>query len=65
MFDELVIYLAVQGQVAPYYRFSGTGSVTGLLSGILPLSMASPRGTDTQGNPNWTVRIEGEVRLAG
>ncbi len=28
------------------------------------LSMASPRGTTTEGNPNWTVRIEGEVTLS-
>ncbi len=63
MFDELVIYLAVQGQVAPYYRFSGSGSVMGLLSRVLPLNMAYPRSTTTEGNPNWTVRIEGEVTL--
>jgi hypothetical protein len=30
-----------------------------------PFRVASPRGTDTRGNPNWTVPIEGEVRLAG
>ncbi len=49
----------------PYYRSSGTGTITGLLSGIVPHKLASPRGNDTQGNPNWKVRIEGEVRLAG
>ena len=64
MFDELVIYLAVQGQVAPYYRFSGSGSVLGLLSGVLPLNMASLRGIEPNQNPNWNVRIEGDVELA-
>ncbi len=64
MFDELVVYLAVQGQVAPYYRFSGSGSVLGLLSGVLPLNMASPRGIEPNQNPNWNVRIEGDVELA-
>ena len=32
--------------------------------GILPLRVASPSGHDTKWNPNWTVRIEGEVRLS-
>ena len=35
-----------------------------LLSGVVITKLASPRGTDTQGNPNWKVRIEGEVSLA-
>ena len=48
-----------------YYEFEGIGTLTGLLSGIVPHKLASPRGNDTQGNPNWKVRIEGEVRLAG
>jgi hypothetical protein len=28
------------------------------------LKVASPSGLATKGNPNWTVRIEGEVSLA-
>ena len=60
MFDELVIYLAVQGQVAPYYAFSGTGLFAELLSGVVPTKLASPRGTTTQWNPN----IQGIVRIA-
>jgi hypothetical protein len=26
--------------------------------------LASPSGHDTKGNPNWKVRIEGEVKLS-
>ena len=37
---------AVEGEVAPYYRFSGTGKINGLLSGVLPLKVASPRGIE-------------------
>ena len=32
--------------------------------GILPLRVASPSGLATKHNPNWKVRIEGEVSLA-
>ena len=32
--------------------------------GPFQTNLASPRGHDTKWNPNWTVRIEGEVRLS-
>ena len=52
------------GRISPCYGFSETSLFAGLLSWILTLKLASPRGTDTRGNPNWTVRIEGEVTLS-
>ena len=32
------------GEVTPYYTFTGTGTLTGLLSGVLPHKVASPTG---------------------
>ena len=34
-----------------YYEFDGTGTVTGLLSGVVPQSLASPSGIVTSWEP--------------
>ena len=43
-----------------YYEFEGIGTLTRLLSGIVPHNVASPRGIALM----WALKIEGKAEIA-
>ncbi len=47
-------------QPSAYYEFEGIGTLVGLLSGIVPHKVASPREIALM----WTPKLQGKVQVA-